>query len=102
MITAQFDRLNRPLTVDDGDAGTTRETTYAYALTKPSWTDPTGTYLVTLDRLDHATSVDGPAIAAITTAYRSNRSSQVLAEASTITGDPTNGTTTYAYEQGVL
>lgn len=142
-ISATYDRLNRPLTVDDEDAGTTADTTYTYALTSPSWTDPTGTYLVTLDKLDRATSVDGPAIAAITTAYRTdgqaasqadpngnttaylydplgressrtttaagpvtraslartfNRAGQVLSEASTITGDPTNGTTTYAYD----
>jgi YD repeat-containing protein len=48
-ITATYDRLNRPLTVDDEDAGTTADTTYAYSLTSPSWTDPTGTYLVSLD-----------------------------------------------------
>lgn len=44
-----YDRLNRPLTVDDEDAGTGADTTYTYSLTSPSWTDPTGTYLVTLD-----------------------------------------------------
>lgn len=142
-INATYDRLNRPLTVDDEDAGTAADTTYSYSLTSPSWTDPTGTYLVTLDKLDHATSIDGPAVAAITTTYRAdgqllsqadpngnttaylyddlgreasrtttaagptsraaltrafNRAGQVLSEASTITGDPTNGTTTYAYD----
>ncbi|MBA2721229.1 MAG: hypothetical protein H0U52_18600, partial [Chloroflexi bacterium] len=142
-ITATYDRLNRPLTVDDDDAGTTADTTYTYSLTSPSWTDPTGTYLVSLDKLDHATSVDGPAIGAITTTYRAdgqllsqadpngnttaylyddlgressrtttaagpvtraslartfNRAGQVLSETSTITGDPTNGKTDYAYD----
>ena len=35
-ITATYDRLNRVLTVDDEDAGTLADTTYAYDLTSPS------------------------------------------------------------------
>lgn len=142
-IAATYDRVNRPLTVDDEDAGTTADTTYAYSLAAPSWTDPTGTYLVTIDRFDRPTSVDGPFTAAFTTAYRAdgqpasivapngnttnfaydtlgretgrstaavgpvnravyalayNRAGQILSETSTITGDPTNGATTYAYD----
>jgi len=142
-ITATYDRLNRPLTVDDEDAGPTADTTYTYSLTSPSWTDPTGTYLVALDAFDHPTSVDGPAITAITTSYRAdgqpasqaapngntttfaydavaretarsttaagpvtraayslayNRAGQILTESTQVTGDPTNGTTTYAYD----
>jgi hypothetical protein len=36
-----YDRLNRVLTVDDDDLGTTADTTYTYSLTSPSWTDET-------------------------------------------------------------
>jgi RHS repeat-associated protein len=141
-INTTYDRLNRPLTVDDEDAGTTADTTYTYSLTSPSWTDPTGTYLVALDKFDRPTSVDGPVAAAFTTTYRAdgqpdasvapngnttdydydrlgretvratsaagvdravygliyNRAGSVLSESSTISGDPTNGDTTYTYD----
>lgn len=142
-ISATYDRLNRPVMIDDEDAGSTADTTYTYALASPSWTDPTGTYLVNLDAFDRPTSVDGPAIGAITSTYRSdgmpatktepsgnvttytydaagretrrdtngtggvdradielayNRAGQILSETSTITGDPTNGTTAYTYD----
>ncbi|HET9346554.1 MAG TPA: RHS repeat-associated core domain-containing protein, partial [Candidatus Limnocylindrales bacterium] len=146
-ITATHDRLNRPLTVaSNADAAAT--TTYTYSLTSPAWADPTGTYLVTLDPFDRATSVDGPAVGAFSTTYRAdgqpvsvsapngntttyaydglgretgrdtngtggidradyqlayNRAGQVLSEASTISGDPSNGSTAYAYDpQGRL
>ncbi len=59
-VTATYDRLNRPLTVDDEDSGTTADTTYAYSLTSPSWTDPTGNYTATLDAFSRATSVNDP------------------------------------------
>ena len=39
-ITATYDRLNRVLTVDDEDAGSTADTTYTYALSSSSWSDP--------------------------------------------------------------
>jgi len=143
-ITATYDRLNRVLTVDDEDPGTTADTTYAYSLTSPSWTDPTGSYGVTLDPFDRATVLDDPVDAAnFTTAYRAdgqpasvaapngnttafaydslghltskdttatgpvnralydwtyNRAGQILTEASSISGDPSNGTRTTAYD----
>ena len=60
-ISSTFDRLDRVLTVDDEDAGTTADTTYTYSLTSPSWTDPTGTYGATLDKFDRATATNDPA-----------------------------------------
>jgi RHS repeat-associated protein len=62
------------LTVDDEDAGTTADTTYTYALTNPSWTDPTGTYLVTLDAFDRPVSLDEPVstTASFTWSYRAD------------------------------
>ncbi len=60
-ITATYDRLDRVLTVDDEDAGTTADTTYTYSLTSPAWTDPTGSYTATLDPFDRATVLDDPA-----------------------------------------
>jgi RHS repeat-associated protein len=143
-ITATYDRLNRPLTVDDEDAGSTADTTYSYSLTSPSWTDPTGTYQVTLDKFDRTTIVNDPVNASnftwtygangqpltfgqpngntTTFAYDDlgrltskdaesgggtdramydwthNRAGQILTEASTVSGDSTNGTTTYTYD----
>ncbi len=60
MITATYDRLGRPLTVDDEDAGTTPDTTYTYSLTSPAWTDPTGSYTATLDPFDRVTGLERP------------------------------------------
>ncbi|CAN5598268.1 hypothetical protein BH20CHL7_BH20CHL7_07190 [soil metagenome] len=143
-ITAAYDRLNRVISVDDEDAGTTADTTYTYSLTAPSWTDPTGTYLVTLDKYDRTTSIDDPVNSTnFTSTYRAdgqlatmaapngnmtthgydtlgrattkstngtggvaravygwthNRAGQILSESSVVTGDPTNGTRTYAYD----
>jgi RHS repeat-associated protein len=143
-ITSTYDRLNRVLTVDDEDAGTTPDTTYAYALTSPSWTDPTGAYAATLDRFDRATAVNDPAnVTDFSTTYGAdgqplattdpngnsttlvydrlgrltsknttaagpvnralyawtyNRAGQILSEDSQISGDPANGTVTYAYD----
>ena len=72
-ITSTYDRLNRVLTVDDEDAGTTADTTYTYSLTSPSWTDPTGTYGVTLDKFDRATVLNDPVNATnFTTAFRAD------------------------------
>jgi RHS repeat-associated protein len=89
-ITATYDRLNRPLTVDDdGVAGA--DTTYAYSLTSPSWTDPTGTYLVTLDAFDRQTSVDGPAVGAFTTSYRADGQPSSAAA-------PNGNTTAFTYD----
>ena len=62
-ITATYDRLNRVLTVDDEDAGTTADTSYTYSLTSPSWTDPTGSYAATLDKFDRAVALTDPASA---------------------------------------
>jgi len=141
-ITATYDRLNRVLTVDDEDAGSTADTTYTYSLASPAWSDPTGSYTATLDRSDRATATTTPATgswawtygatgqvtgitqgngntltsvfdatgreltrttrtgttdrAAYTWVY--NRAGLVLSEASTITGDPSNGTIAYAYD----
>jgi RHS repeat-associated protein len=146
-ITTTYDRLNRPLTVDDEDAGTTADTTYTYALTSPSWTDPSGSYGATLDAFDRPTAVNDPVNASdFTWTYRAdgqplmagapngnwtehtydalgrltgkdtdtsnttggtdravyawthNRAGQILSEASTITGDASNGTVTYTYD----
>jgi RHS repeat-associated protein len=146
-ISATYDRLNRPLTVDDDDLGSTPDTTYTYSLTSPSWTDPTGAYSATLDAFDRPTSVNDPAnatdfawsyradgqLAASTQpngnatdlaydalgrltgsdtdttpgaggtdravyAWTRNRAGQILSEASTITGDASNGTVTYGYD----
>ncbi len=144
LINAAYDRLNRPLTVDDEDAGTTADTTYTYSLTAPAWTDVTGTYGVTLDTFDRALQINDPVNAAnFITTYRAdgqratfaqpngnttdytydtaghltgsdddtaggtdravyawtyNRAGQVLTEASTISGDASNGLVTYAYD----
>jgi RHS repeat-associated protein len=144
VITATYDRLGRVLTVDDEDAGTAADTSYTYSLTSPSWTDPTGTYLVTLDKFDRAIVLDdtGPATGTSTWSFRAdgqpasvgqpngnttsfgydgvgdltgkdttgggthraqytwtvNRAGQVLSETSTVTGDASNGSVTYAYD----
>jgi RHS repeat-associated protein len=142
-ITTAYDRLNRPTSVTlSADAPAT--TTYTYALASPSWTDPSGSYAVSLDKFDRQASLTDPIHGASwTTTYRadgqplslaapngnttafgydnagkpasrtttaagpvtraaytlsSNRAGQILSEASTITGDPTNGTTTYTYD----
>jgi RHS repeat-associated protein len=144
-ITATYDRLNRVLTVDDEDAGSGADTTYTYSLASPSWTDPTGSYAVTLDKFDRQTTLTDPIHGASTFtwtyhadgqlathgapngntttvgyddagalvskltedgsstdranyAWTRNRAGHILSEASTITGDPANGTTTYAYD----
>jgi RHS repeat-associated protein len=62
-INATYDRINRASTVDDEDAGTTPDTTYTYSLATPSWTDPTGSYGVTLDKFDRPTAVNDPVMA---------------------------------------
>ncbi len=91
-ITSTYDRLNRVLTVDDEDAGTTADTTYVYSLTAPSWTDPTGTYLVTLDRFDRPTSVDDPVNAStFSWTYRADGRPAAF-------GQPNGNTTTYSYD----
>lgn len=144
-ITATYDRLNRVLTVDDEDAGSGVDTSYTYSLTNPSWTDPTGSYTVSLDKFDRQTALtdpihgastftwsyradgqrasqgapngntttfgyddagaplsrlteDGPGTDRANYAWTRNRAGQIVTEASTITGDPTNGTTTYGYD----
>ena len=72
-INAAYDRLNRALTVDDEDAGTTADTTYTYSLTTPAWTDPTGSYGVTLDAFDRPTAVNDPVMASdFTWTYRAD------------------------------
>ena len=143
-ITATYDRLNRVLTVDDEDAGSTADTTYTYALSSSSWSDPSGSYTASLDAYNRATSLTDPADGAtpfswsygsggqvlsatapngnITTrtydgvsreldretktgstsrahyTWAYNGAGQVLSEASTVAGDPANGTLTYAYD----
>ena len=58
-IETTYDRLDRPKTVTiSNDSGAA--TTYTYSLTSPSWTDPTGTYLVTLDKFDRQVALDDP------------------------------------------
>ena len=76
VITATYDRLNRVLTVDDEDAGTTADTSYTYSLTSPSWTDPTGTYTATLDKFDRATALHDPFIVSNRTPVWSRREKQ--------------------------
>jgi hypothetical protein len=61
-ITTSYDRLDRPLTIDDEDAGTTPDTTYTYSLTSPAWTDPTGSYGATLDPFDRPLTVNDPGV----------------------------------------
>jgi RHS repeat-associated protein len=58
-ITTQYDRLARPVNVTVSN-DTPATTTYAYSLTSPSWTDPTGTYAVTLDKFDRQVALDDP------------------------------------------
>lgn len=90
-ITTVYDRLGRPtsVTVSD-DAGAT--TTYSYSLTSPSWTDPTGTYLVTLDKFGRLASLDDPATAGVWAfAYRAGgQPAQV--------SPPSGPATDYAYD----
>ena len=91
-ITATYDRLGRVLTVDDnGDR--TADTRYTYSLTSPQWTDPTGTYLVTLDAFDRPTALDEPVstTATFTWAYRAD--GQVASRA-----DPNGNTTATGYD----
>ena len=115
-------------------------TTYAYSLTSPSWTDPTGTYLVTLDAFDRQASLDDPATSGTWTfAYRAdgqpttvtppsgygsatastydavgrltglattnaafthtlNRAANRLSENAQVSGDPQNGSATFAFD----
>ena len=93
-ITSTHDALGRPLSVSTSDdAGAT--TTYAYSLTSPSWTDPTGTYLVTLDAFDRQASLDDPVTTGVSpTTYRAD--GQVAAVVRPTT--PTATTTTHAYD----
>lgn len=142
-ITTTYDRLNRPLTVTvAGDSAAM--TSYTYSLTSPSWTDPSGAYVATLDAFGREVTLSDPIHGAsqFSFAYRAdgqlatlaapnantttfgyddagvastkvtaagqtqraaytwtrNRAGQILSEASTITGDPSNGTTTYTYD----
>ena len=91
-ITATYDRLNRVLTVDDEDAGTTADTTHTYSLTSPSWTDPTGSYAVTLDKFDRATVLNDPVNATnFTTTYRADGQPASI-------GVPNGNTTAFAYD----
>ena len=92
VITATYDRLNRPLTVDDEDAGTTADTTYTYDFDNPAWTDPTGTYGVTLDNFDRATVINDPVNASnFTTSYRADGQRATF-------GQPNGNTTDFAYD----
>ena len=90
-ITATYDRLSRVLTTSDSlDSGAA--TSYTYSLTSPQWTDPTGTYLVTLDRFDRAVALDDPATSAgFTWAYRADGQTSSY-------GQPNGNTTAYAYD----
>lgn len=91
-ITSSFDRLNRVLTVDDEDPGSGTDTTYSYSLTSPSWTDPTGTYGVTLDPFNRATVINDPVNATnFTTAYRADGQPASIAA-------PNGNTTAYGYD----
>lgn len=92
-ITTEYDRLNRVLSVDDEDAGTTADTSYTYSLTAPSWTDPTGAYTATLDAFDRATAVHTPAAVASFT-WTFGTGGQPL----TMTAPNTN-VTTHAYDR---
>ena len=91
-ITMTYDRLNRILTVDDDDLGTTADTTYTYSLTSPSWTDPSGGYAATLDKFDRATAVNDPVNATdFTWAYRADGQPSAMAQ-------PNGNTTALAYD----
>ena len=92
-ITATYDRLNRVLSVDDEDAGSAADTTYAYSLTSPSWTDPTGTYHVTLDAFDRPVALDEPVstTASFTWAYRADGQPSSV-------GAPNGNTTAFGYD----
>ncbi|MFI5040447.1 MAG: RHS repeat-associated core domain-containing protein, partial [Acidimicrobiales bacterium] len=58
-ITTTYDRLNRPLTVAvSNDSGAA--TSYSYGLTSAGWTDPTGSYLATLDAFGREVSLTDP------------------------------------------
>ncbi len=91
-IDATFDRTGRALTVDDEDAGTTPDTTYTYSLTSPAWTDPTGSYGVTLDKFDRATALDDPVMASdFTWTYRADGQPSVF-------GQPNGNATDLTYD----
>jgi RHS repeat-associated protein len=76
-----YDRLNRPLTVDDDDLGTAADTTYTYSMTSPSWTDPSGAYAATLDKFDRPTAVNDPINATdFTWAYRADGQPSSMAQ----------------------
>ena len=91
-ITMTYDRLNRVLTVDDDDLGTTVDTTYTYSLTSPSWTDPSGAYTATIDKFDRATAVNDPVNATdFTWAYRADGQPSSFAQ-------PNGNTTALAYD----
>jgi RHS repeat-associated protein len=91
-ITATYDRLNRVVSVDDDDADSTPDMTFTYSLTSPSWTDPTGTYLVTLDKFDRALSLDDPVNAATFT-WSYGADGQVKTQ-----GDPNGNSTAFGYD----
>ena len=83
--------LGRPLTVDDEDTGTTADTTHTYSLTSPARTDPTGSYLATLDRFDRTLAVNDPL-------NTSDFSWTYWADGQPATfGQPNGNTTAYAY-----
>jgi RHS repeat-associated protein len=91
-ISMTYDRLNRPLTVsvsDDPAAGTS----YAYSLTSVGWTDPTGTYLATLDSFGREASLSDPIHQPTIwgTTYRADGQLSSLAA-------PNGNTTSWAYD----
>ena len=81
-ITTTYDRLGRPLTVDDEDTGTLADTTYTYSLTSPAWTDPTGSYTATLDRFDRTLAVNVRAVFVATQVRGARAMDRLLVRAS--------------------
>jgi RHS repeat-associated protein len=91
-ITTTYDRLNRPVSVSaSDDPGAT--TTYSYDLTTAGWTDPTGSYLATLDAFGREAALTDPVhdSTAWATTYRADGQPASL-------GAPNGNTTSYTYD----
>ncbi|HCS57045.1 MAG TPA: hypothetical protein DIW80_07240 [Gordonia polyisoprenivorans] len=99
--TATLDKFDRQILLTDPIHGTPWAWTYRADGRPGTWSAPNGN--TTTYGYDDVGAASTKVTAAGQTQRASytwtrNRAGQILTEASTITGDPTNGTTTYAYD----
>lgn len=92
-ITVSYDRLNRPLTVtNSNDSGAS--TSYSYSLNSKSWTDPSGSYVASLDKYGRVVSLSEPVHSgSYTSAYRADGQQASLSTPSSV-----GLATTYGYD----